>query len=469
MTNLPAKLAFVDVETTGLRPTYDRIIELGILRVEDGKITKTLNTLVDPGLYLPPEIVVLTGINSTDLDKSPSFRDLLDLVEEILEGATFVAHNARFDYAFIKNEFKRYGVKFSAKQICTAKLSRQVLPALGRYNLDKIISTLGFECEVRHRAYNDAKVLWDLWQYLEKGYSESFSQSINALLKRPSIPAKLSPEIIKNLPHKSGIYIFYGEGGYPLYVGKSTDIKKRVLSHFTADHASSLEMKITQNVQSIDFVVTSGELGALILESQTIKKLQPLYNRKLRHSYEMVVLKKKQNSDGYLELEFERLSSISVSELENIVGIFRSLKQAKSSLIYLSKEYNLCDKLLGLESSKGGCFNQRLGRCFGACLKKEIYQKYNLRFLEAFTRSRIRSWPFEGSVLIEEGDDDKRETFVVNNWCLVGEGETHKFDLDIYKILNSYLKSPKNVNRVKRYSAPSEIDDQNYFQFPGKL
>src|SRR5947209_4735474 len=101
---LPQKLAFVDIETTGASSTRDRIIEIGILRVENNQVVKTFQTLINPNQYLPPEIVNLTGITSADLENAPTFRQVKDEISEMLKDCIFVAHNVRFDYSFIKNE-----------------------------------------------------------------------------------------------------------------------------------------------------------------------------------------------------------------------------------------------------------------------------------------------------------------------------------------------------------------------------
>src|ERR1700722_6781047 len=114
-TMLPSKLAFIDVETTGTRASYDRIIEIGILRVENNKLVKTFQSLINPQSYLPKEITMLTGITQHDIENAPTFRSLKDEIVEMLEGCTFVAHNVRFDYAFIKHELLRENIPYSAK------------------------------------------------------------------------------------------------------------------------------------------------------------------------------------------------------------------------------------------------------------------------------------------------------------------------------------------------------------------
>src|ERR1700691_2693001 len=112
---LPSKLAFVDIETTGTRSSYDRIIEIGILRVENNKFVKSFQSLINPQSYLPKEITMLTGITQQDIENAPTFRSVKDEILEILNDCTFVAHNVRFDYAFLKHEFLRERITYNSK------------------------------------------------------------------------------------------------------------------------------------------------------------------------------------------------------------------------------------------------------------------------------------------------------------------------------------------------------------------
>lgn len=449
-------LVFVDIETTGLRPTYDRIIEIGIVKVINGKVVAKFNTLVQPGIHLPPEIVKITGINTSDLDSSPSFRMIKDEVLELLNDSIFVAHNARFDYSFIKNEFKRVGINFSTKPLCSAKLSRSLFPRFRRHNLDALIERFELDCENRHRAFDDAHVIFQFFKKINEVVdSKKIFKCLDTQLKKNSLPTNLKPSDLDNLPETPGVYIFYGANGVPLYVGKSINIRDRVLSHFNSDHSNNKEMRISQQIESIETIQTVGELGALLLESQLVKKLQPIYNRKLRHARNLICLRKSQDEDGYYRVLIST-DPIQIGELSEILGIFRSVKQAKQFLIYLAKESNLCEKLLGTEKTNQACFGYRLGRCKGGCIKKEHPTLYNFRFMEAFKKTRIQNWPFSGPILLKEENpiDKKEEVFIVDQWCVIGSGKVsddletiesneYNFDLDTYKILNSFLKSGK--------------------------
>lgn len=455
---LPSALAFVDIETTGTNPVSGRIIEIGILRVENGKLVKTFQTLINPQMYVDPFIENLTGITQEGLLIAPTFDEVKDEIITLLEGVAFVAHNVRFDYAFVRNELRRYGVSYTAKQICTVKLSRLLYPRFQKHNLDSLIERFNFICERRHRAFDDAKVLWDFFQkaQIDMGL-EKFAQAIDRVLKRPSVPLAITQDMLDTLPETPGVYIFYGDDGAPLYIGKSVNIRDRVLSHFSSDHLSSTDMKISQQIKSIETIPTAGELGALFLESTLIKQHQPLFNRVLRYAHKLIALRKIQTPDGYLTVEAVDAHSVDVQGLENIIGIFKSRKQVKDFLYMLSKEYGLCHKLLGLEKGKGCCFSYHLGQCFGACLGNISALKYNLKFDEAFFKHRIKPWPFAGPVVIKEKGESE-EHFVVDKWCLVGSMKSdadlenlqkeYAFDFDTYKILLRYLKSQRKLSNI---------------------
>lgn len=167
-----ARLAFVDVETTGLSPTMNRVIEIGIVLVEDGRVVDTLDSLVNPQEPLSPFIQSLTGISPQDLEQADSFFYLCERVHALLDGAVFVAHNAPFDYGFIRQELKRESIPFESPTLCTARLSRKMYPNYRKHDLSSIIERFGLACKRRHRAYDDARVLWDFYRKMQSDFPE---------------------------------------------------------------------------------------------------------------------------------------------------------------------------------------------------------------------------------------------------------------------------------------------------------
>src|SRR3989344_2691329 len=140
-------ISFLDIETTGINPQMDRIIEIGIVRVQNDKIVGKFDSLINSQTGIPPFIKNLTGIDDKDIENAPSFYEVGDEISQILSDSILVAHNARFDYGFLKSEFKRLGKTFSTKHFCSIKLARQLFPNLTYYNLDSIIRNFGMVCQ----------------------------------------------------------------------------------------------------------------------------------------------------------------------------------------------------------------------------------------------------------------------------------------------------------------------------------
>ncbi len=454
-------LCFIDVETTGTNALNGRIIEIGILKVINGELVREYESLINPELRIDPFIESMTGINYEALENAPVFSTVKDEIYEMLADSIFVAHNVRFDYSFVRNEFKRQGVNFSSKHFDTIKLARFLYPGYARYNLDSIMERHGITNNARHRAFGDAKVLWDFFKLAKKNSPEKvFREALNFVLKKPSLPLNISAEKIDSLPESPGVYIFYGENGMPVYIGKSIDIKDRVLSHFSNDLHNSTDMKIAQTVKDIEVIVTAGELSALLLESTLIKKMKPVYNRMLRESRKMTVLVKKITGTGHYSIDIKTIDEVETEQISDILGTFRSIKQAKDFLFEVSKEFKLCHKILGLEKGKGYCFNYQLGLCNGICKDEELTIKYNIRFDEAFHKRKVKKWNFESPILIRE-DGEKSQLHLIDKWCYLGSikdesqgledlKKDYIFDYDTYRILNRYLTNPNNLKTVTK-------------------
>lgn len=469
-------LSFVDVETTGSRINHDRIIEIGIVRVEKGKVKKKYKTLINPQRFISPFIEDITGIRAKDLEDAPFFENVAQDIWDVLNDSIFVAHNVRFDYSFIKNEYRRLGIPISLKQFCSVRLSRLLYPKEHHHNLDSIIERFNITCTNRHRAFDDANAVWSFFKKIHTIFPPSLiDEHIEKLMKKPSLPRYLKEEDIELIPESPGVYIFYGENETPLYVGKSVNMRDRVLSHFSSDFTSAKEMNLSQQVQRIETESTAGELGALLRETELVKKLQPLYNRQLNIKRQLYFLKKEKNKDGYETVNLQVADSLDLAHANMIVGIFRSKKQAKDFLTGLAKERSLCPRFLGLEKTKGPCFNSKLDICRGSCTKNEKPIKYNLRFYEAFAKTKIKSWPFNGSVTIRETDmfNGKRDEFVVQNWKIVEirslREETTEikdlsdtsYDLDTYRILTKYLTNPDNARYIQTITAKPFLSQES--------
>jgi len=449
-------LVFVDIETNGLNHIKGRVVEVAAIRVENGQIVREFRSLVDPGMALPQFITNITGITDQDLKDAPLFHAIADELYDILEGAIFVAHNVRFDYSFLKQEFKRVGRSFNPRQLCTVRLSRALFPNERSHKLQNLIIRHNLQVSSRHRAYDDAHALWQFMQLVRQQFPHDIlDAAIAKQLRRPSLPKALTPEMIAGLPSGTGVYIMYDESGAPLYVGKSIHIRQRVMEHFMRDHDNISEFNLSQRVHSITAHETGGELEALLLESQLIKELLPYQNKQLRRLHKLLLLIKEPDHQGYFRIRSELSHPEIVHKTDDIVAVHDRRSKAKESLERLAKDHALCPKLLGLEKSNRACFWYQLGKCRGACIGHESPESYNQRLLEAFRLQQLKPWPYHGPVLIQEKTvtTETRTGFVVDRWCIIGklyqeadcapvlEKRTLAFDLDTYKILSAYIST----------------------------
>jgi DNA polymerase-3 subunit epsilon len=462
---LQESVAFLDLETTGANPVHDRITEVGLIVVENGELVEEWETLVNPGRRIPGHISLLTGITDEMVALAPAFEDIARVLWDKLDGRTLVAHNARFDAGFLKAEFQRLERRYAPKVLCTVKLSRALYPEHRRHNLDSLLERHAIRCGARHRALGDARVLWELAQVWRAERGEAaLAAAVQAQLKQPALPPGLSPLILDELPETPGVYLFYGDNDTPLYVGKSVNLRSRVLSHFSADQRISKDMRIVQQIQRLDWKETAGELGALLEEARLVKALLPIHNRRLRRNNDLCAWIWDPATGGAPQLE--RAHDIDFAQGGDIFGVFRSKRAATDTLRALTAEYELCPIRVGLEKGKGPCFAHQLKRCRGVCAGRESAQQHDLRLAEALAGLRVASWPYRGPIGVRETGGGRTEVHVLHHWCHLGTAKSEdeladilrdagapRFDLDTFKILQRFLAEPASRRAVVELAA----------------
>jgi DNA polymerase-3 subunit epsilon len=456
-------VAFVDVETTGGHPAWHRITEIAIVAMREGRVEWEWSSLVNPGCTIPPSIQRLTGISNEMVAAAPPFEELADEIEARLAGRRFVAHNARFDYGFVRAELRRAGRHFMAPLACTVRLSRELYPEAERHNLDALIARHGLNCSARHRALPDAQVLAQLWGKLIASWpAATLDAALERVGRRPSLPAHLPSELIDDLPEAAGVYRFYGDNDAGaaeslIYVGKAKNLRERVLAHFMGATRDAKSQRLAAQTRRIEWTETAGELGALLLEAKLVRELQPVYNRRLRgggEQWSWLI------DDAGGPPRLQALEGPLPSELDAF-GLYRSARQAKTALVQLAREHKLCLRVLGLEAGgEGSCFAFQIGRCGGACVGTESPLKHGLRLKLLLAPLKLRSWPYSGAIVVEETSAlGVRHWHVVEGWQYLGtvvagvdDDELPKttsidrqdfangFDADVYRILCRHIK-----------------------------
>ena len=453
------KLAYIDLETTGARPASDRITEIAIVLVDKHKVTHQWSSLVNPGTSIPPYIQQLTGITPEMVVDAPPFDELIDTIETLLADRHFVAHNARFDYGFMKNAFSRCQRPFHYTVLCTVKLSRQLYPKYKRHNLDSLLERHGVSCVSRHRALDDAIVLPAIIErmIIDKGRTE-VELAMASQTKQVSLPPNLPRNSLDNLPGGPGVYLFYGENDSLLYVGKSINIRDRVRSHFYSVIKNDREMQMAQQVFSIDCIETAGETGALLLEAELIKQHQPIFNRRLRRNGHIYSIH--WNAEQTKTPEIVELQQLAPDQRSDGHGLFRNRKKAVDTLRKLATDHQLCLKTMGMEKGKGACFAYQLKKCRGACIGNETPEQHRLRLSTALLPIRFRAWPYKGIIGIRERHPSGafEEIHLVDQWVYIGSAKSMEeifslqeqqkpgsLDIDIYRILQKSLGKSADI------------------------
>jgi len=463
-------LVFVDLETTGGSAAFDRIIEVGIVRVSNGEPVEEWSSLVNPERPIPAYIEAFTGISNEMVAGAPRFVEIAAAVREKLQGAVFVAHNARFDYSFLRSEFLKSDMSFSAKVLCTVKLSRRLFPEFARHNLDAVMERNGLSCDARHRALGDARVLHDFWVKLRRDVAEPrLAAAVQTVLGAHQLPAHLPPGLLDDLPDGPGAYRFFGDEDVLLYIGRSNSLRSRVSSHFGAEGADSLDRRLSRQVRRVDWVETAGELGAILREAEWIRTQKPLYNRRTKSKAQPHTLRGRASrtpAGEVYRLEAEGLDSVDFADLMQCFGVFRSEQDARKAQSDIARAHQLCLKVMGLEDGAGSCFAYQVGKCRGACVGKEPLILHNTRLQLALSSLKLKTWPFPGRVALRERDPrgggmpeylQAADLHVVDHWTYLGTARTEEelaelrsressaaFDVDVYRILVRYFaKHPK--------------------------
>lgn len=423
----PTPLVFCDVETTGGRSDQHRITEIACLRYDGGKLVDELVTLINPRQPIPYFIQTMTGITNQMVATAPEFRDVAPDVAAIFENATLVAHHARFDYGFIRAEMARTGYPFAPPRICTVKVSRALYPHERSHGLSALIDRHGLTCDARHRARGDAAVLVQFAAVLEREHeTEKIAAAIAGGRGSYAPPPQLPPESITALPQSPGVYTMYDQDERALYVGKSMNVRRRVMGHFShlrTDRAQEL----FETVAAITHTPTVTDLGAQLLEMHRIRDLRPAYNRRLRQRTELWgLVHTNPDTDAhttYHTHNLQRLTDAHLEHPEHIWATATTRAQLKKLVTTLAREHRLCPRLLGIETGRGTCFAQQLGACRGPCADAVSPLAYNFALAEAFRGRQLRAWPFHEPQVIEHTTSTPagsvRERFVVDHWRLV--------------------------------------------------
>ena len=432
--------AILDIETTGGKYNEEGITEIAIYKFDGHQIVDQFFSLVNPEKNIQPFVINLTGINNQMLRNAPKFHEVAKRIIEITDDCTIVAHNAQFDNRILSTEFDRLGYSFEKNMLCTVELSKKLIPDLPSYSLGKLVRSLGIPITDRHRAQGDAKATVELFKLLlEKDIEKVIiTDTIKKDPKKQLEPKLL--DIIESAPTNTGVYYMHRKNGKIIYVGKSKNIKKRLIQHFTNDNKKS--KKIQLEVVSVSYEETGNDLIAQLKESQEIKQLKPIFNHALKNNIFQSQLYSYTDERGYINLRIEKVPTEKEEE-KNIITTFTNYQQGRSFLYKITDEFHLCQKLNHLEKTEGACFNHDLKMCNGACIESETPVNYNLRVQKFIDKS---SYEFDNMLLIDKGRSiQEHSVILIKNGTYRGYGFFNlNFQINNSEVLKSIINVMEN-------------------------
>lgn len=253
----------VDTETTGGSATANRVIDVAVFHVRDGIILDRFHSLVNPGRPIPGWITMLTGIDDAMVKDAPRFEDIAGPLAALLGRGVFAAHNAGFDFNFLKCEFERAGRRWDAEALCTVRLARHLLPDLPSRSLGALCDHLLIDIENRHRAHGDAEatvyVLKHLLQLARREHRIEHWEDLQAFLQTGplDLPAGISPSFVHALPEGPGHFVLRDVSGEPVCKGRTTNLRRRIRAFFRKGNRSEKSTLYRQVVRSIDAFATT--------------------------------------------------------------------------------------------------------------------------------------------------------------------------------------------------------------------
>ncbi len=405
--------AILDIETTGGKYNEEGITEIAIHKFDGNQVVDRFISLVNPEKEIQPFVVNLTGINNKMLRTAPKFHEVAKRIIEITEGTVLVAHNAPFDYRILRTEFRRLGYNFERKTLCTVDLSQTLIPEAESHSLGKLVRSLGIAVSDRHRANGDALATLELFKIL------LFKDSDKTIIKdviRKEAHGELSDrqlDMVESLPSKTGVYYLHDKDGEIIFLGKSSNLKRRVNQHFTKNGTKGRQLQ--KATKKVSYEKTGSELVAMLKEHEELARNRPKFNQKSPNSSFSHGVFAVTDAHGYQILKTKKQT-----EKNGCFATFNSLIAAENFIHKLTREFRLCDKLNGISQAKKNCSNYDAGDCGGACIQKENPENYNGRVSEAIAKYSLKD---KNVVIVDKGRDiGERSALLIRNGHFKGLG-----------------------------------------------
>ena len=379
----PAEFVVIDVETTGLKPSQQRVIEVALIRVSPHGAPIRWSSLVNPGHPVPAYISQKVGIDDALVADAPDFRSIAPTIVEVIEDLPVVGHNIAFDLSFINTELMRCGLpRLVNTPIDTLTLTSQLVSEARRLNLGDVARVMGIDSRQAHRAMPDAETTLEVFRLLLMRAREKGLSTLDDLLRasanaRPSSRVRkpvgrassiLDRSMLSSIPHAPGVYIMRDSDDSVLYVGKAKDLRKRVASYYSQPLGYTRKMDgLLETLARIQVEVVGSELEALVLESQLIRRYRPRYNTVQRNAEQYVYVKVD------ISNPWPRVTTCRDRAADGALyyGPYKSSSRARDAVELVNDVLPLrtCRRSFADKRSYGSpCLELELRRCLGPCV-----------------------------------------------------------------------------------------------------
>lgn len=390
LTEIPfeeAEYCIFDFETTGMSGRQDKVIEIGMVKIRNGKIAETFSSFINPGRPIPYFITKLTGITNADVENAPFFDEVFNRMKEFIGDAVLIAHNLSFDHSFLKHECVNAELEFPSNDaVCTLRLARKIYPHFPSKSLGNLTKSLKIRHRDIHRGLGDsmatAKILLRMFPTLREEHN---IDTVSDLVSFQNLPASSKPyRIIKKkllddfskIPDQPGVYFYKNTRNEIIYIGKAKSLKERLNNYFSSN-AIRKAKDIVRKASGLEFHTTNSELTALIAEAELIKTHNPKQNKMLK-KYPRSYFLKLTLTHNFPSLE---VTSSFDFDGNDYYGPYSNRDTAKILKEIVDKTFQIRECSLK-EFNKGRrCYLADIERCLAPCVEKNISQHYKNELL----------------------------------------------------------------------------------------
>lgn len=377
--------AVIDVETTGGSPLQDRVIEIAVYVFDGEKITDSFATLINPKRLIDPYVTRLTGITQEMVQEAPLFEDIHQKLLELTHENIFVAHNVKFDFGMLRQEFRRLGIDFNRRQLDTVNLARKVLPGFNSYSLGNICDSVGITITDRHRATGDAEATVKLLELIlsKPSSAKHIEVELNHGIDIELLPPYLSKAEIEKLPEDAGVFYFKDEVGKVLFVEGSKNIRRKVINEFSSPADGPDKKRMFELIRSIDYELSGNELIAKLVAYRELLKHVPEFNKKPKLSVFTHGIFLMKDEQGFQQLKIHPLEW----QTGELVLRFSSKSIAHKILEKILRENNLYSWLATRAKMKSTEIDAKVQKNYNnhmeKAVKKYLYRQPNFFIIGA--------------------------------------------------------------------------------------